>query len=834
MIIKILVVEDFEADLSQLKSLLGKYEVFTANSCAEALQVIEKQDIGLVMLDLTAAAIDGLKLLRELKSKRQGKKLQTIIITDPTEPEKEIKGLELGAVDYLRKPLEPGSASARINVHLELLRLRQMARKILYEKGLTFDTIFDQAPIGISILYKDEPTAKEPYLIKVNHELEKILGRSREEFVSLGWEAISHPDDLKQSQENYAKLLDGKIDCYAMDKRYLKPDGSVVWVHITVAPLVLADGQQSGHICLVQDITERKQIEEALRESERSKSVLLAHLPGLAYRCYYDDEWTMQFVSAGCYELTGYHAESLLYNRDLSFNDLIAPEYRLLLRKEWEHVIKNRLPFSYEYEIITAHGQRKWVLEMGQGVFNEQGEVEALEGIILDISDRKKIENELKYNTEHNIWTGLYNRRYLVNLLLDEAKRKTRDNRALVGINLSAVQSLTIAYGFHYTQDLIKQIASALMAHCNDNRQLFHTHENRFLYYVRSYKDRKELLKFCEDVADTLESILAGERVGAGIGVLEINHHNDGKVDLLLKNLLIASERAMEFKDRDYGICFYDEEIEAKITRELEIIQELNAIAACENDRGLFLLYQPILELDSNQIFGFEALARLKMDRLGVIGPLEFIPLAEKTKLIIPIGERIIVQALRFAKRLQMCGYDTIKVFINVSVIELLEKNFAKKLLAKIEAMQLEPSNIGIEITESVFVSDHEEINRILGELKDAGVQISLDDFGTGYSTLARERELNIHSLKVDKYFVDNMLVVGPDKAITQDIVSMAHKSDHYVIAEGVEYEEQKEYLHQYGCDMIQGYLIGKPVAEDEAMAMLDRFNRPQRVNSKF
>ena len=92
--------------------MLGKYEVFTANSCAEALQVIEKQDIGLVMLDLTAAAIDGLKLLRELKSKRQGKKLQTIIITDPTEPEKEIKGLELGAVDYLRKPLEPGSASA--------------------------------------------------------------------------------------------------------------------------------------------------------------------------------------------------------------------------------------------------------------------------------------------------------------------------------------------------------------------------------------------------------------------------------------------------------------------------------------------------------------------------------------------------------------------------------------------------------------------------------------------------------------------------------------------------------------------------------------------------
>ena len=180
------------------------------------------------------------------------------------------------------------------------------------------------------------------------------------------------------------------------------------------------------------------------------------------------------------------------------------------------------------------------------------------------------------------------------------------------------------------------------MAHCNEKIQLFHIHENRFLFYVKGYQDKAELEKFCENVAATLESILAGERVGAGIGVLEINHHNDGKVDLLLKNLLIASERAMEFKDRDYGICFYDEEIEAKITRELEIIQELNAIAACENDRGLFLLYQPILELDSNQIFGFEALARLKMDRLGVIGPLEFIPLAEKQNLSFPLGKELL------------------------------------------------------------------------------------------------------------------------------------------------------------------------------------------------
>jgi PAS domain S-box-containing protein len=139
----------------------------------------------------------------------------------------------------------------------------------------------------------------------------------------------------------------------------------------------------------------RHGIEEALIESERSKSVFLSHLPGMAYRCNYDCEWTMQFVSAGCRELTGYPPESLLNNSEISFNSMIAPEYREPIRKEWDRIIAGRLPFNYEYEIITASGDRKWVLEKGQGVYNEQGEVVALEGIIIDISDRKAIENAL-------------------------------------------------------------------------------------------------------------------------------------------------------------------------------------------------------------------------------------------------------------------------------------------------------------------------------------------------------------------------------------------------------------------------------------------------------
>ena len=149
-----------------------------------------------------------------------------------------------------------------------------------------------------------------------------------------------------------------------------------------------------------------KQIEEIeksaklITESERSKSVLISNLPGMAYRCNYDKDWTMKFVSDGCIMLTGYTPESLIDNKDVSFNNLITLEYREPLRKEWERILAKRLPFRYEYEITAAGGERKWVLELGEGINDKYGEVEALEGIILDISDRKKSEEEIKHLLE--------------------------------------------------------------------------------------------------------------------------------------------------------------------------------------------------------------------------------------------------------------------------------------------------------------------------------------------------------------------------------------------------------------------------------------------------
>ncbi|MFA7550817.1 MAG: EAL domain-containing protein [Sedimentibacter sp.] len=700
---KILIVDDSATDRLIIKKNLSKYNVLTACDGAEAMSLIdEHEDIDIILLDLNMPNMDGFQVLGVLNTSERYQKLRTIILTNDNELKNEIKGLKMGAVDYIRKPINMDSLQARINVHLEFLKLQHLYEQKLYEQSLIFD-----------------------------------------------------------------------------------------------------------------------EIEDSLKESERSKSVLLSHLPGLAYRCNYDHDWTMQYVSAGCFNLTGYTAESLINNRDLSFNDLIVPEYRKPLWKEWKRILAKKLPFKYEYEIMTAQGERKWILEMGQGVYDNEGEAEALEGIILDISERKEFENNLKYISEHDTWTGLYNRRCLEILLAQDAQIQTTDKRAVISINLSTIHSLSLTYGFHYSMELIKKAADTLKKHCTDERQLYYTYENHFVFYIKDYKDKNELTLFCEDVISTLESILSIEGISGGIGIIEIDENNKYNIQQLLKNLLIATEKVLNLNNREFGFCFFNTDMEAEIIREEKIKDELADIEVNKNYDGIIVQFQPILDIKSNRISDFEALVRIKSSKLGLLKPFDFIPLAEETKLIIPLGYKVLIQAFEFLNKLKENGYDNINVSINISVVQLVGNDFAKNIFELIDEMQVNPANIILEITESMFASDYPEINRILGKLIDLGIKIALDDFGTGYSSLARERELNVNIVKLDKYFSDKLLRLNNEESITNDIISMFHKLGHIIIAEGVEHERQRRFYENSGCDKLQGYLISEPLDKDDAIEFL-------------
>jgi diguanylate cyclase (GGDEF)-like protein/PAS domain S-box-containing protein/putative nucleotidyltransferase with HDIG domain len=964
MLIKILVVDDSASDRLIIKNMLSEYTVLTACDGVEALRVLSEHDeINLLILDLNMPNMNGFQVLESLNQDERFRNLRTIILTNYDELDNEIKGLKLGAVDYIRKPIHMDSLKAIIDVHVALLQAQQALEQKIDEQALVFDMVFDQAPIGIAISHSRDPKRSDKNNIKINSAFEQITGRTKEELIDSGWAKITYLDDLDEDIERFNKLQSGEIKSYSMEKRYVKPDGSVVWVYMVVAAFAPNDENKINHVCLIQDITiqkaamaahfesekkyqsitenmsdvvwqmdlnlkttyvspsvekllgesieehmnrkmeekfpaqtlhkiqsifyeelekekdpeidknrsrtievehykadgtviwlelnisfirddngnavgfqgsarditQRKMAEIALRENERRESILLSHLPGLAYRCKYNRDGTMLIVSNGCYALTGYLPECFINDRDLPFNDIIAPEYRDILWAEWERAIPARLPYKCEYEITTATGERKWVLEMGQGIYNDDGEVEALEGIILDISDRKEMENRLRYINEHDKWTGLYNHDYLEALLNNDIKKKDGLKRAVISINLSTVQLLTANYGFHYTQNLIKMAAETLSQYCSDTRLLFQTYENRFVFYLIDYKDKNELVEFSDVIAEALEALFVTERIGGGIGILEIEQDDDEiDVDLLLRRLLIASKRSIAVSVKDFDACFYNEELEAAINRETDIRKALGGIAVENTNDELFLHYQPILDLRTNDVCGFEALARLKTEKLGLVLPIEFIPIAEKTKMIIPIGEKVMINAFHFLNKLKASGYDEVGVAINVSAIQLFSPDFIRNLFELISEMQLNPKNIGIEITESVFASDYDYINSIIVKLRDAGIHIAIDDFGTGYSSLVREKELSVDCLKIDKYFIDKLLDADPSKAITSDIISMSHKLGHCTIAEGVEHECQLQYLQEHNCDRIQGYLFSKPLNEEDALEFL-KSKRPMK-----
>lgn len=704
------------------------------------------------------------------------------------------------------------------NLELQKERERLLESELkLRENDQLFRAVFDQSTIGIAIGQKDYIVSKSFDRPFINSMFEKITGRSKEELISMTWDEITHPDDLPQELEYYKRFKAGEINGYDMEKRYVRPDGSEAWIRMIMTPLQM-ETVKDNHLCLVEDISERKEMEKILYDSERSKAILLDNLPGMAYRCAYDQDWTMNFVSEGCMELTGYKPESLLMNREISYNELISPKYREHLWNQWKKVIAEKSKLEEEYEIITASGEVKWVLEQGQAVYDDNGEILGLEGLIIDITQRKNQEIELKYINEHDLISGLLNRRSFEKTVEQDLMQKSSEKLAVILLKLRKFNLLNLTFGFTNSENLVRSIASTLNSLVNEKMGLFHLSIDRFILYVKDYHNTDELTELCRTMIDLMNSAFITQTFGADIGVLEIDPAKDD-VDSILRNVSIAANNANE--NQIFSYCFFDNEMEKRILREVEIKNELTKSAFFGCDDCLYLVYQPIVDLRENRVSGFEALARFKSDKLGFISPMEFIPVAEKTQLIVPLGRKIMRNAFSFIKHIESLGYDNITLSFNVSSIQLLRDDFLPDLHRTLEETGANPHKLMIEITESIFTDNYKVINEKLKEIQTLGIRVAIDDFGTGYSSLARERELNINCLKIDKSFVDKLMFLDDKEAITGDIISMAHKMGHTVVAEGVENEKQKQYLVEHACDYMQGYLFSKPLPESEAIDVL-------------
>ena len=287
---------------------------------------------------------------------------------------------------------------------------KQIENKI-HESQEKFRNVFESANVGKSITSLNGD-------MSVNQALALMLGYSCEELVGRTWQSITLAEDIPLTQSNIEPLINGKKDNTRFNKRYLHKNGSIVWGDVSVTLLRDDAGTPLYFITTVIDITERIRIENDLLESQRRLTTLMGNLPGMAYRCKNDPNWTMEFISQGCLNLTGYQPEEILGNEKISFSEIIHPDDRQRIWDDIQSKNKQKKHFTLTYRIITKNGEVRWVFEQGTGIFNATNQLEALEGFITDITERKLIQDELAESERR--FREMFSTVKLITLILNE------------------------------------------------------------------------------------------------------------------------------------------------------------------------------------------------------------------------------------------------------------------------------------------------------------------------------------------------------------------------------------------------------------------------------
>ncbi|MFA5576244.1 MAG: bifunctional diguanylate cyclase/phosphodiesterase [Tissierellaceae bacterium] len=422
--------------------------------------------------------------------------------------------------------------------------------------------------------------------------------------------------------------------------------------------------------------------------------------------------------------------------------------------------------------------------------------------------------------------TKLQNRGSFMKLLEDQLKASKKEKRALILINCSGISLMKLIFDRQILDRLFLDKANALRRLNISNDYLFRYSEDSFLVYIKDYKDRDELKKISDQILMLLDSreptVECDTFESRRVGILEMGDE-DKEVDEVIRHLELITSKIREPELDKYW--FFSDDIQRELMMDKLIEKELIRAANDGFDNEFYLEYQPLVELGSNRVVGLEALARWRNKELGIVSPYKFIEIAERTQLIIPFGEWVMATALGFLKELEYNELDEIKLAVNISVVQLLQDDFINGLMNIVEKEDIKPQRLELEITESKFMHNYELNNKKLNSLRRLGITIALDDFGTGYSSLARLRSLNIDVIKIDRAFIENILNPYEEDIFVKSIIVLANQLNLKVVAEGVETEEQKQYLASENCHVMQGYLFSRPLSAEKAVDLIKKNN---------
>lgn len=523
------------------------------------------------------------------------------------------------------------------------------------------------------------------------------------------------------------------------------------------------------------------------------------------------------FVNDGFCAIYGRRREDIIGQTPVIFG--IVDRHQSILEALLHHVFEQR-PFEAEATALRGNGC-EFELDLQLVPVEDGGQLTHWVAFLRDVTAAKHQVTSLRHQAMHDALTGLPNRALLFDVLEKaiEAARATGSQLALMLMDLDRFKEVNDTFGHHFGDALLKQVAFRLQNQMRGEDVVARLGGDEFAVVLPTFADNSVTATAARRILNTLEQqfVIEGQvlEVGASIGIaLYPEHGTDART--LLRRADVAMYTA---KQKQTGYSFHREDAEVRSADQLSLVVELRG--AIERNE-LELHYQPKVHMHTSLMTRCEVLMRWNHPRRGLLGPSEFIPVAERTGLIRSLTDWLLDHALEQCSRWREAGAP-IHVAVNISAKSLLDQSLLQKVEAALARWNVDARFLKIEITESSIMADPAHALAILAMLQSMGVRLSVDDFGTGYSSLTHLRELPIDEIKIDKSFVMGMATSDADAAIVRTVIDLAHNLGKQVCAEGVEDEAAWQTLRALGCDLAQGFWIARPMPADELMQWLVR-----------
>lgn len=594
--------------------------------------------------------------------------------------------------------------------------------------------------------------------------------------------------------------------------------GKIRWLLTSKLPLFGSDGKIVGLVGIGQDITERREAELALRDSEER----FRSLTDLSSDWYWEQDKELRFTGLNDNNSkSGYSSATVLGKtlEELPNTEIISSAW-----SDYRTTAASRRPFrDLELRHLDRQGEAHYLSLSGLPFFSEDGHFEGYRGIGRDITERKVSEERVQYLATHDSLTGLPNR-FMFSELLDlaiESARRYQRKLAVLFIDLDRFKNINDTLGHEAGDLLLKEMANRLNDCLRSSDVVARLGGDEFVILVQDVDEAERISTLARKILAVAVKpiVVLGQecRVTTSVG---ISMYPDDAQDeqSLMKNADIAMYRAKEEGKNNYQ--FFSSEIKQRTLEKL--VLENNLRLALERNE-FFLHYQAKRDLKTGSIVGVEALVRWQHPELGVVPPAQFIPLAEETGLIVLIGRWVLKTACAQNVAWQSLGLPPLCMAVNLSVRQFFDDHLVEDVAQALRESGMKPELLEMEITEGMVMQDAERAIRILTEIKGLGVRLAIDDFGVGYSSLAQIKRFPIDTLKVDGSFIRDIPGNLEDKAITEAIIAMGRTLSLTVVAEGVETEEQETFLRNHSCDQSQGYYFSRPITSNEFVELMTK-----------